>query len=270
MTSLLESTLSREQHALIKAVLVAQTGSFGRLEAPIVEDQLRKEKCRKVLDVGCGEGSFLLELGRRLRGTRFLGIDHNELAIADALRRGRRTPAGNVSFRTAFFDAAFEPGAYDAILTRYTLQHASDPLAFVGAVRDRLRRKGRLIAVESLDTHSGCREPDEVWDRFRASVAAIHRRAGSNDALGQSLGWLLRTGRLSEVTVSVVLCAPSTVGFPRFRDLVRATAETASGLCPDLFDHQLLADVRAWLAGRADVERKDPYLCSAIAMGVKP
>ncbi len=48
------------------------------------------------------------------------------------------------------------------------------------------------------------------------------------------------------------------------------TARTASSLCPDLFDAPLVADVTAWLARRTEVERKDPYLGSAIASGVAP
>jgi len=33
---------------------------------------------------------------------------------------------------------------------------------------------------------------------------------------------------------------------------------------------ELLEDLREWLGDRAAVERKDPYLCSAIANGTKP
>ena len=80
MATLMESKTTARQHALIKAVLIAQTNSLGTLEAPIVEDLLRKNRCRSVLDVGCGEGSFLLDVAAGLKSTRFLGIDHNELA----------------------------------------------------------------------------------------------------------------------------------------------------------------------------------------------
>lgn len=270
MTSLLESGLTARQHALLKTVLVAQTAANGRLEAPLVAELLRKEKHRRVLDIGCGEGSFLVDLARRLRATRFVGIDHNELAIADARRRAGRMAARNVAVKVAFFDGGFEAGTYDAVLTRYALQHASDALAFASAVRDRLKPGGRFIAVESMDAHSGSREPDAVWDRFLESMAAIHRRVGSDGAMGRSLGWLLRAARFREVTVLGVVCSPSTVGFSRFRALVRASAETAASLCPDLFDPQLLADIGVWLSARSEVERKDPYVCTAIASGSRP
>ena len=118
MTSLLESRLTAHQHALIKTVLVAQTESLGLLEAPIVENLLARRACRRVLDIGCGEGSFLLKLARKAKGAHFLGIDHSSLAIDDALGTLRRGSWRNVEFRTAFFDPGFERAKYDAILTR--------------------------------------------------------------------------------------------------------------------------------------------------------
>ena len=77
MTTLLESKLTPEQHASMKKVLVAQTESFGMLEMPIVTDLLKKREYRKVLDIGCGEGSFLLRLAKQTRGLRYVGVDHS-------------------------------------------------------------------------------------------------------------------------------------------------------------------------------------------------
>ena len=270
MGSLMESKLTPEQHALIKKVLVAQTEALGEVEAPIVEDLLRKHKCRRVLDIGCGEGSFLLRLAQRMKGARFLGIDHSELAIGDAARQARRRSLRHVKLKQAFFDAGFERARYDAILTRYTLQHASDPRAFVGAVRNRLWKEGLFVSVESLDACSGCHQADPVWERFLGSLAAIHRRGGSDENVGKRLGRLLAEAGFREIQVRAVLCSPSTVGWKRFQAVVRASAETAASLCPDLFDLGLLEQVKTWLDDRAGLERKDPYLCTAVANATRP
>lgn len=61
MPTLVESKRDARQHFLIKSAAAAQTNSLGTLEAPIVEDLLRKHKCGDELDIGCGEGSFLLD-----------------------------------------------------------------------------------------------------------------------------------------------------------------------------------------------------------------
>lgn len=269
MATLLESKLTPEQHVLIKKVLVAQTESLGMLEIPLVADQLTKRRHRTILDIGCGEGSFLLRLAKETRGVRYLGIDHSEPIIADARRRARHLGMRNVEFKAAFFDGSFERTTYDAATTRYTLQHSSTPEAFVKAVYRRLKKHGTFIAMESLDTYSDCRVHDDVWERYKTSVRAIHARAGSNPEIGKSLGALLRGAGFRNIRVNVLLCSPSTVGWRRFRAVVKGSSELAHTLFPDLFPDDLLRDVQQWLADRRSTEQKDPYLCSAVAAAVK-
>ena len=269
MGSMMESTLTPEQHALLAAVLVAQTESLGVLEIPVVEDLLRRHRCRRVLDIGCGEGSFLLRLARHYEDAHFVGIDHRELAVKDAVRQLRSGSPPNVEFRTAFFDPSYEPATYDAILTRYTLQHCSEPRAFVSGVFDRLEPGGAFVAVESLDAYTDCHEHDPLWERFRASIAAIHDRIGSNPNVGKSLGRLLSQAGFRDIQVRILLCSPATVGWARFRAVVQASAELAASFFPDLFDRDLFDRLTPWLDDRAELERKDPYLASAIANGTR-
>jgi ubiquinone/menaquinone biosynthesis C-methylase UbiE len=266
----MESKLTAEQHALIKTVLIAQTESLGMAEMPIVEDLLKKHRCRTVLDIGCGEGSFLVRLARKLMGTHFLGIDHSQLAIDDARRKCRRLSSRNVEVKTAFFDSGFDRTEYGAIMTRYTLQHCSEPRAFVKAVFKRLRKKGIVLSLESLDAYTDCQEQDPVWERFRTSVAAIHKRVGSNDNIGKSLGSLLKAAGFRDIQVRVVLCSPSTVGVERFRSVVKASADLSFAFFPDLFHQKLLEELKEWLRDRQCLEKKDSYLCSAIANGTRP
>jgi len=270
MGSMMESRFTPEQQKMINKVLAAQTGSFGLLETPVVEELLQNRKCRTVLDIGSGEGSFLLHVARTVRGARFVGIDHSDLAVKDALRRLRRMSLRNVRFATAFFDQNFERTKYDAVITRYTLQHSSEPQSFVKAVFERLKKKGTFIALESLDTYTDCHVPDPVWERFRTSVAAVHKRVGSNDNIGKSLGSLFRSAGFREIQVRVLLCSPSTIGVKRFQAVVQASADLAFAFFPDLFDQQLHEDLKVWLADRAGLEEKDPYLCSAVANATKP
>lgn len=270
MSSMMESKLTAEQHALLAKVLVAQTDSLGRLEIPVVADLLARHGPRVVLDVGCGEGSFLLQLAPHLPATQFLGIDHSELAVADAEARREREAVPNVSFEAAFFDAAFDAGPFGAITTRYTLQHASHPQEFVDAAFARLATGGLFVAMESLDAYIDCHRPDAVWDRFRCALAEVHRRAGSDQNIGKGLGALMKRVGFLDIHVRVLLCAPSTVGWERFSAVVQASAALAHTFFPDLFDAGLRGDVEAWLADRALLEEHDPYLCSAIADGRKP
>ncbi|RPJ84968.1 MAG: class I SAM-dependent methyltransferase [Acidobacteria bacterium] len=270
MSSMMESTLTAEQHALLAKVLVAQTESLGRVETPVVEDLLNRHRPKRVLDIGCGEASFLLRLARRMQATEFVGIDHSRRAVDDAVERVRREGLSNVRLEVGFFDPSFAEATYDAVMTRYTLQHSSQPQAFVDAAFARLRPGGGFVALESLDALTDSHEADPVWDRFRTALTAVHRHVGSNQDIGKSLGALLRNAGFREIQVRVVLCSPSTVGWEPFSAVVRASAALASTFFPELFDVALRDDLDAWLDDRALLQRKDPYLCSAIANGTRP
>jgi ubiquinone/menaquinone biosynthesis C-methylase UbiE len=270
MKSLLETFLTLEQTALLSATLEAQTRASGSAEAPKVVRTLNERKCRDVLDAGTGEGSFLLEVARQTRGIRFLGIDHNAFAIGKANARLRRRSVKNVRFKTAFFDTAFDRKRRDAILSRYTLQHSSRPADFARTAFERLKRKGTFIAVESLEAYMDCHAPDPAWEAYRAALLSVHAKIGSDGNIGKALGSLFRGAGFREVQVEIVLTSPSTVGIERFTSVVLATSALAHMLFPRLFDRKLVRRMDRWLQDEEGIERRDPYIASAIASGVKP
>lgn len=270
MKSLLETFLTLEQTALLSATLEAQTRASGSAEAPLVVRLLHERKCRDVLDAGTGEGSFLLEVARQTRGSRFLGIDHNAFAIEKANARLRRRSVRNVRFKTASFDATFDRKRHDAILSRYTLQHSSTPADFVGAAFERLKRKGTFIAVESVEAHMDCHVSDPVWEAYRAALLTVHAKIGSDGNIGKALGSLLRDAGFRDVQVGIVLTSPSTVGIERFTSVVLSTTALAHTLFPKLFDRKLLQRMNRWLKDEDGIEHRDPYIATAIASGVKP
>ena len=270
MKSLLESYLTLKQTDLLSATLEAQTRASGSAETPAVVRILNERECRDALDVGTGEGSFLLEIARRARGTRFLGIDHNAFAIEKAAARLRRRSLRNVRFETAFFDPEFDRKRRDAILTRYTLQHCSRPGDFVRAAFERLKRKGTFVAVESVEAYMDCHVPDPVWREYRATLMAVHRKIGSDGNVGRALGSLLRRSGFRNIQVGLVLSSPSTIGFERFKSVVLATTALAHTLFPGLFDRKLTRRMDRWLQDEAGIEWRDPYIASAIASGVRP
>lgn len=270
MKSMLESYLTLEQTALLAATLAAQTRASGSLEAPLVARTLAERGCRNVLDVGTGEGSFLLEVARRAPRARYLGIDHNRFAIRAALRRLRRHPRRNVRFETAFFDRTFDRERRDAVLTRYTLQHGSRPEDFVRAVSARLARGGTFVAVESVESALGCHVADATWEAYGAALLRVHAAIGSDADRGKALGSLFRRAGLREVRVGFVLTSPCTVGVPRFRSLVLSTTALAHRLFPALFPAALARRMERWLRDEDRLVRRDPYVVTAIATGMRP
>jgi ubiquinone/menaquinone biosynthesis C-methylase UbiE len=270
MKSMLETYLTLDQTKLLSATLQAQTRASGFAELPTVVGILNERECRDVLDVGTGEGSFLIEVARKAEAARFLGIDHNAFAIEQATAKLRRRALRNIRFETAFFDPTFDRTRHDAILTRYTLQHSSRPEDFVRAVFARLKRRGTFIAVESMESCTDCHVPDPVWGAYRAALLAVHAKIGSDGNVGRALGSLFRRSGFRNVQVGIVICSPSTVGLDRFTSVVLATTALAHTLFPDLFDRKLVRRMNRWLEDGTGIVRRDPYIATAIARGMKP
>jgi 2-polyprenyl-3-methyl-5-hydroxy-6-metoxy-1,4-benzoquinol methylase len=95
--------------------------------------------CEKILEIGCGPGSFLA-LARQKDGLEIEGVEQNEKAIEEATRRGLNVRRGTIE------QIAMEsPGSYDAICGFQVLEHAARPGDFLRACAVSLRPKGRLL-----------------------------------------------------------------------------------------------------------------------------
>jgi SAM-dependent methyltransferase len=103
------------------------------------------EPARAVLDVGCGTGSTTLAVARRLGADgQSTGIDISEPMIAAARARAERdaTPA-----RFILGDAqryAFEPFAFDAIVSRFGVMFFDDSVRAFANLRGATRAGGEL------------------------------------------------------------------------------------------------------------------------------
>lgn len=132
---------------------------------PWIKEQLRS--CRRILDVGCGDGTlvrYLQEDGRSL-----VGIDVSPTCIARA-EKSPHTPW--TRFILSPFSAYPEDEAFDAVVFCASLHHMDMPSSLEKAKR-LLDPDGRLLIV-------GLASPSSLWDRlldvFRVIPAGIGTR----------------------------------------------------------------------------------------------
>jgi 2-polyprenyl-3-methyl-5-hydroxy-6-metoxy-1,4-benzoquinol methylase len=115
---------------------------------------------RRVLDFGCGAGTFLrCALDRGWQAT---GYDSSAAAIASCRRQG--LPA------TASLDA-LPHGGFDAVLLSHVFEHVTDPAATLATVRTLLAAEGRLF-MECPNVRSL---------RARLSLPVLTRHAGFDE-----------------------------------------------------------------------------------------
>lgn len=99
----------------------------------------------RVLDVGCGTGGVTLAVARRLGATgRSVGIDISEPMVAAARARAERegTPASFVLGDAQ--DHAFEPAAFDAVISRFGVMFFNDSVRAFANLR-RASADGALL-----------------------------------------------------------------------------------------------------------------------------
>ena len=92
-----------------------------------------------VLEIGCGEGSFVQRL-RDEMGLDAHGIELNESSVATARKMGIPVAVGNVLDM-----AADSPASYDVVCAFQVLEHVPNPREFLRAAITLLRPGGRLL-----------------------------------------------------------------------------------------------------------------------------
>lgn len=102
----------------------------------------------RTLDVGCGTGTTTIEAARAAPDGQTLGVDISAPMLAHAREKAARGAVTNVRFEE--LDAqvgAFEPGARDAVISRFGVMFFADPVAAFANIAGALRTGGRLAFV---------------------------------------------------------------------------------------------------------------------------
>lgn len=94
----------------------------------------------RILDVGCGDGTFLDRMGRA--GWTVAGVDFDEEAINTArVKYGLHLHHGDL------FSARFPECTFDAVTLKHVIEHVPDPIALLSEVRRVLKVGGRVVVI---------------------------------------------------------------------------------------------------------------------------
>jgi SAM-dependent methyltransferase len=118
-----------------------------------------------ICEVGCGAGEILSQLHDRLPKARLVGYE----IAPDAFRLAQRRATDRLSFRLC--DAAEDSDTFDLMLIIDVIEHVSDPIAFLAALRFKAHRTVLHIPLD-LSVQSVLR-PQKLL-QLRRTIGHIH------------------------------------------------------------------------------------------------
>jgi len=154
------------------------------------------QRAERVLDVGCGQGSFTAALQESFPGKRYVGIDVSERLIERAKARSR-----SVYFQVADLTDFRPERPFDVVVMRFVLQHLPDLGNVLLACRRLLREGGMLVVIEPSLARSHNTPPTprfvEMLSAFEAKRAGDGflkaRTAELADEIDRIPGWTAST-----------------------------------------------------------------------------
>ena len=158
----------------------------------------------KIADLGCGSGDVTLELARIVEPGQAVGIDRDEVKLDLARKEAEARGVKNVTFRAMNLHDWIEPSSYDAVYTRFVLQHLAEPGEMLQRMWDSVRPGGALI-VEDADLDSFASDPEsDGLASFTRWYPELLRRAGGTASIGRKLPGIFRTAGIPITSIDVV------------------------------------------------------------------
>ena len=162
------------------------TGSAGALRRLAWRTEMRSltpflRPGARVLELGCGTGSFLALIRERF-GAEVTGVERSPEAAKLARRRGVRVVEGTL------MDAGLSDRGFDVVIMRHVLEHVPDPRALLAETRRILGGRGALfltIPVTGGWDHrafgpswEGYEIPEHLWLFPRAALMRLLDETG--------------------------------------------------------------------------------------------
>ncbi|MFF2369390.1 methyltransferase domain-containing protein [Agromyces sp. NPDC058110] len=156
-----------------------------------------------VLDVGSGPGTITIDLARRVRPGRVIGVDASAGIVADATGLAASSGVENVEFRVGdAYALEFDDDSFDVVHAHQVLQHLGHPIDALKEFR-RVLRPGGVLAVRDVDYGGVLTSPaSDALTRWLELYRAVHAWNGGEPDAGRHLKAWVRAAGFADVTAT--------------------------------------------------------------------
>ena len=251
----------------VTSVYEAQSEAFGFFDFPFLIDTINKNNASRVLDIGTGEGSFLIGLAQRVKNVQFDAIDLNE-NLVEIGKSNNKHMGLNIDFMHANFGENFILSNYDLIMARFAVEHIKELNhidLFVATAYEKLKANGWLVIIEYyvhiLDID------DATWEKFRKSEMATYESSKAHPRIALKLPESLMKAKFQNVKSTINHISPSTIGTENFYNLVKEYSKLYSQIAPEFWASELTDEILTWCNEKH--YKGEPSLFTSYTIGQK-
>lgn len=177
-------------------------------------------ECRRVLDVGTGNGTFAARLSDDHPTIEVVGIDKR----APCVESCKQWAQPNFSARQVDLFARkleFDFGEYDGVLMRYFLLHVDHAHKILELLRQRSKRPSRLWVIDLDWSQFSCEPQHPAFTLLTDLVRAFCAKISVDTAGAQNIVPLLARYGFSDIAVEAVPFTSSTLPREKFAQYLR-------------------------------------------------
>ena len=156
-----------------------------------------------VLEAGCGVGAQTIILAENSPGAKITSVDISPESVEKAKTLAARSGVTNVSFHAAdIFRLPFGDGTFDHVFVCFVLEHLSEPVKALAALKRVLKPGGTITVIEG--DHGSCYfyPESEAARKAIQCLIDLQKDAGGNSLIGRELYPVLAAAGFHNVRVS--------------------------------------------------------------------
>jgi len=108
-------------------------------------DFMKLKGNEKILDIGCGSGTFTRRIAKAYPNIKIIGADISEKVIAFARKETKKRKIKNASFIVSGINKINVDVQFDVIIVSHLIEHLEKPLDALNEVKKKLRKGGSLF-----------------------------------------------------------------------------------------------------------------------------